>query len=221
MAWTYDRTKHRYISDDGRALSDRELVTLRNDLADGMAEEARSLVSRLFAGLLDFVSWARAFARTIASGITAGFLLGHGGARTVTPKAVSAIDAMIAEQHGYAAGFARDLADGLTGGTLTEAAASARAELYAGASVHAYEQGRADAVGVDLPYYPGDGGTSNDGEQCVCLGNCRCAWQITHGGDGPATAAWITAADGKVCPGCEARGNDYPESNPFVMEQAA
>jgi hypothetical protein len=57
-------------------------------------------------------------------------------------------------------------------------------------------------LGIELPYYPGEG--------TQCGSACRCSWEIDvrysreHGGTG-IFATWLTADDGDVCPDCQER----------------
>lgn len=96
----------------------------------------------------------------------------------------------VAAQLGYLAGF--DPA------TMSEAAARARAAMYAGSIGATYEKARAPG----LPFYPGEG--------TECLTNCRCHWD--DNGDG--TYSWILTAK-ESCPTCEERAaaNPYEVNN--------
>jgi hypothetical protein len=194
MAWVYDASTHRYRDGD-LVVSERQLLDLRNAIADGMTDESATLARQLVDGVLTLVQWAKAFAKLISDGVGAGFLLGRGG--------VAQLDA--AEE--------LDIEEPRMGFV------SARSALYSGGAVHAFSVGQDEAMGISLPYYPADGGESNSGEPCVCFGNCRCEWQISIDGT-KGTAAWVTAQDGKVCPGCEARGEEYGPDNPFEFEVA-
>src|SRR5436190_4071093 len=200
MAWTWDAAARRYV-DGTRVVTERELLDLRNAIAGGVTDAAAALASWLVDGTLTIAGWAEAFARLIRDGTSAGFLLGLGGRAQVDLAALSTLDALIAEQLDFAMGFATELAPALDAGTATAEGVAARSALYAGASVHAFDRGRSQAWGLDLPYFPADGLTA-------CHGNCRCEWSIEDFDD-RIEATWITVGDENTCDGCQARGNQY------------
>jgi hypothetical protein len=218
MAWVYDASTHRYRDGD-LVVSERQLLDLRNAIADGMTDESATLARQLVDGVLTLVQWAKAFAKLISDGVGAGFLLGRGGVAQLDAASTATLDGLIAEQHDYAKQFATAIAEELDIEEPRMGFVSARSALYSGGAVHAFSVGQDEAMGISLPYYPADGGESNSGEPCVCFGNCRCEWQISIDGT-KGTAAWVTAQDGKVCPGCEARGEEYGPDNPFEFEVA-
>lgn len=212
MTWSFDVAKRQYV-DGERTVTQAELIALRNTVANGMADEAETLAQRLISGAISLVEWAKAFAALIRNGIAAGFLLGRGGRSQIDRAALTLLDTLIGAQLDYAKGFATELAPSLTAGTATAEGVAARSSLYAGASVQAFDQGRAQAWSLDLPYYPADGQTS-------CGGNCRCEWSIDNLDD-RIEATWHTEGDGKVCDGCRARGNKYGPGSPFVQRKDA
>lgn len=212
MAWVWQAEKHRYV-DGKRVLTEREMLSIRNSIADGMTEESAGLAQQLVSGVLKLADWAKAFARLIANGLTAGFLLGRGGKAAMDETATATLSSLIADQHGYAKAFVTDLATALADETATEEGIAARSALYSGASVHAFDQGRAGDLGIELPYYPADGLT-------VCGGNCRCEWFINDTETG-GQAVWNTVGDGKVCDDCIARGNEFGPESPFAWDVAA
>lgn len=90
--------------------------------------------------------------------------------------------------------------------SLSEAQLTARSALYAGALKASYSQGQHSGL-LDLPFYPGDGGTE-------CLGNCKCAWDVTieDAEDLDARAVWTLHAE-ESCQGCL----DREAGNPYVF----
>ena len=60
----------------------------------------------------------------------------------------------------------------------------------------------AESLGIELPYYPGEG--------TACGSDCRCSWQIEvrwsskHGANAT-FATWVTSDDSDVCLDCEQR----------------
>jgi hypothetical protein len=212
MAWVYDASNHQYRDGD-LVVTERQMLDLRNAIADGMSEESEALAKQLVAKTITLAKWAKAFAQLIADGIGAGFLLGRGGTALMDDASVSVLDGLIADQLGYAKAFATDLATALLDDKATEDGVAGRSALYAGASVHAFDQGRSQDWGVQLPYYPADGETE-------CGGNCRCEWQLVDT-DTELTATWITVGDRKVCDDCQARGDEYGPGSPFVQSKGA
>lgn len=63
-------------------------------------------------------------------------------------------------------------------------------------------------LGIDLPYYPGQG--------TACGAECRCSWEIDvrespkHGGMA-IFATWLTADDGDVCADCQERARVWQD----------
>jgi hypothetical protein len=179
-----------------------QLRAVRNQLADGLMNLLDDLADRYAAGDLTLDAWARQFGLAIRQGTTAGWLLGAGGVNAVTPDVLPRIDALIAKQTPFAEQFIRDLASA----NLSDAEAKARAELYAGTAISAYEEAMSYSHGIDLPVYPGDGSTE-------CLGRCRCSWTIETT-DTEVSAWWDTLGDERVCNGCLAHSRRY---NPLVI----
>jgi hypothetical protein len=208
MAWVFDPSKRVY-RDGERVVTEKQLLALRNAIADGMTAESTSLAQRLVDGVLSLVEWARGFADVLRHGIGASFLLGRGGRSQVSAADSAVLDRLIGEQLDFARGFATELAPALDAGTATVEGVAARSALYSGASVQAFDHGRAGAWSLDLPYFPADHGTS-------CKSNCRCEWSIEEFDD-RIEATWYTAGDDGVCDGCRARGNQYGPGSPFTQ----
>lgn len=86
---------------------------------------------------------------------------------------------------------------------------AARARLYAGAVVAAFERGRAAAHGVELPEYPGD--------RCLGQSNCRCSWDVRETPEAT-EATWVTGGAGPcaVCADNAERYDPYrvPKGDP-------
>lgn len=198
MAWVYDPTTHRYTNGK-RILSEREMLDVRNAIADGMTEDSASLAQQLVSGALKLVDWTKAFARLLTNGIASAFMFGRGGKAQMDETATATLSGLIADQHGYAKDFVTDLATALDAGTATEEGVAARSALYSGAAVEAFHQGQVQDYGFSFDAYPGDG-TSE------CLTACRCELQITDEDDENWAVSWITVGDSKVCPTCEDRG---------------
>lgn len=186
-----------YDSATSKALTASQLRDIRDALADGLEAEITDLVARFQSGEITITEWAVKFADLIRSGMTAGYALGHGGVHTLDTEAMAKIDALIRDQTSFAERFIRDL--GTT--EMSPEQMTARAQLYAGQAVRAYEEARGAANGIELPVYPGDGGTP-------CLGRCRCYWSI-ESDDTTVTATWVTSSDDRVCEGCFQRGQDF------------
>jgi hypothetical protein len=210
MAWVY--SNHRYVNGK-RVLTEREMLDLRNAIADGMTEESAGLASKLVSGVMTLVEWAKSFARLIANGVSAAFMLGRGGKAAMDETAMTTLSSLISDQHDYAKAFVTDLATALDAGTATEAGVAARSSLYSGAAVNSFHVGQSQDWMIDLPYYPGDGLT-------VCGGNCRCEWSITDT-DTEVTAIYHTVGDEKTCDDCIARGNEFGPDSPFIQSKAA
>jgi hypothetical protein len=116
------------------------------------------------AGLLSPVEWHNSMADVLLTAHTAAYLEGR-GVDSLSPGARRLVAEIVSEQVQYLNGFL----DKVEAEGWQDARDRARAHLYAGAlkATHA----RAEAFGLNLPAYPGDGSTE-------CLTNCRCRWDI-------------------------------------------
>jgi hypothetical protein len=103
----------------------------------------------------------------IQTTFTTAALLGRGGVNAMTPQDVGPISAAIMHQYDYLG----KLKGQIERGEVRATALPSRAALYLHAASQAFERGRAQAFGLDLPAYPGDG-------QSSCGSRCRCAWEI-------------------------------------------
>lgn len=145
-------------------------------------------------------SFGNRFLSRLGEMITSAYVTAAGGIDKVTDAGWQAVAKAIDAQAAFANGFL----GALRRGEVSPEQAQARAALYVGSTVAAYEQGLADAAGVDLPAMPGDGSTP-------CLGNCRCAWRIADDG----SAYWHAVDDKGTCVVCRQRAEDW---NPYVQE---
>lgn len=207
MPWTYDPLRRVYIGPNGRALTPRQMVRLRNAFADARAEVAKDLAIALIAGALTLPEFSDAFEQFIADTILAGYLFGRGGVTQATDADYARVTELIEAQLAFWATFRGALESEFGGiertGELSDKQLTARASLYSGAAVHAYEVGRSDAYGFALPGYPADGAAP-------CLTSDRCWWDITESDDGTAwLATWHTQGDERVCDVCRQRARDW------------
>jgi hypothetical protein len=180
-----------------KSVTQAQLRTVRNQLADGISDGLGEIADAFHAGSMTLMEWAARFAAFIRHGTIAGWLLGSGGTNAVTNDALSRIDALIAKQTPFAEQIIRDLGQA----QLSPEQTRARAKMYAGTAVTAYEQGMAYRNGIDLPTYPGMGDTT-------CYTNCRCSWRIETT-DTEVMAFWDTAGDAKVCESCQSLSRKY------------
>lgn len=202
-AWVYNTATAKYYrSKKTRPVTSKQLRKVRDLLADGVAKTIQTDAAAYLNGEIGLAAWAERFGAVIRHATMAGYFLGSGGMSAQTLATLNAIDHLIGQQTPFAERFIRELASG----GLSNAEMAARAELYAGTAVKAYEQAMAYSNGIDLPVYPADGGTE-------CLTRCRCAWVIETTDD-QVMAWWDTVGDDGVCEGCASRGQQY---NPLVI----
>ena len=184
--WTYDTRSRRYrVTPEGAAelghkpgtfIGERRLVALRNAYIDGAKAETNALAGQVARGEISVQQWVYAMRQQIRQNFIAEYTLAHGGRATMTPADWGRIGQRVQVQYRYLNSFAADIASG----RYSEAQIAARARMYVEASSQAFEQGRAQALGMpDLPAYPGDGSTQ-------CLSNCACWWSIRETAD-----AWL------------------------------
>lgn len=145
-----------------------------------------------------------AFMRRVSDGVTAAYVVARGGVVAVPPAEWRVVVDLVARQQGYADGFAA----ALRGGTISHAQAVARARLYAGATVDAFERAKAKQSGFDAPAYPGEG--------CRGGSQCRCYWSIVEFPD-RYEAIWRAVGDTNTCDVCRQRARDWA---PYVQQKA-
>lgn len=198
MAWVWQAEKHRYV-DGKRVLTEREMLSIRNTIADGMTEESAGLATKLVTKVISLAEWARDFAKLLTNGIASAFMFGRGGKAAMDETATATLSGLIADQHGYAKDFVKAIAAELDNAEPQLGFVAARSELYSGAAVNGFHVGQSLDYGFSFEAYPADG-TSE------CGGNCRCELIITDENESNWAVTWQTVGDFKVCPTCEDRG---------------
>lgn len=204
--WEFDAPSRRYRNKTtGRYLSASSSVELRDDVVTRLRSEADTLARKLADQAIDVQTWEREMQRAIREVNAVQWAFGRGGRNAMTDDGRSALADLIRAQHEYLRAFAEDVA----AGNLSEAQIAARAKLYHGSSVQAYEQGKASAWGVSLPHHPGDGSTP-------CKSSCRC--YVTYA-DKPdeVHVTWHISA-GEVCSGCKGRARTWA---PLVIAKSS
>jgi hypothetical protein len=200
--WRYDASSKRYRdSTTGRYISASTAVDLRDGFQDRRRADVDALVRRLADHDLTVQQWEAETTQAIRELFHVQYALGRGGLNAMTDADHAAADAMVEVQRQYLRAFAQDVA----AGSMSEAQIGARAKLYYGSSVQAYERGRASAWSVSLPAYPSDGGTP-------CKSACRCRWDLVDKGD-EIHASWRLQS-GESCSGCKGRAASW---SPLVI----
>lgn len=223
LRWNAERRRYR-DTDTGRLLTRKQATTLRDDLADAYGARFRDLTRQYGEGTISRQAWERGYRSLVVEAAGAGYAFGRGGAALMTDVDFDRLLPIVTTQLGFAETFFEDvqgdieaqaeerLVDEIKRALLPQM--EARAEMYSGSVVNAYEHGHATAVtdgGLrELPAFPADGGTP-------CLSGCRCEWVITER-DGMWECRWITEGDGSVCDGCRDRRRRY---NPLVVPMEA
>lgn len=205
--WRYDPAKHAYIDPAGKIVTLRQMVATRDAFVAARVAMAQALGDALAAGTITLDEFSTQFRALSAETLTALHLFGSGGAAMVEarPTLVARLAQLLERQIPYADAFIAELQDG----TVTAEAAGARAGLYQGAGIEAYEQARADDFGIELPFYPADGSSE-------CKTNDRCAWIIETRwndelGRDVTYATWQTEHDENVCETCRQRGAEWQD----------
>lgn len=195
--YVFDAIKRR-IRDSaiGRFITRRQMARLRDDAAATAGQQMRDLVAKAARGELPAETFRTEFKTLVRNVNGAQYLLGRGSVHAMSGKDFSTLTDLIRHQHSYADGFADVI------GTLSEAQAMVRADMYADAGIYAFERGQASAWGIEshLPGYPGDG-------TCFGLTRCRCRW-VMRETETEIEATWtLGAAD--ACPVCVGRSQSW------------
>lgn len=142
--------------------------------------------------------WYARMSRAINANITAGRALAVGGIANLDAQDRQSIELQTDEQLRYLNGFRRELADG----NITPAQALARAQLYRGSAVIAYERAQQTALG--LPLLP-----AQPKVRTACQANCKCRWDIQRlDGDGNWDCYWRLSPV-ESCETCLTRGRVF------------
>ena len=116
-------------------------------------------------------------------------ILGNGG-QPLTSRQMQTVIDNVAGQEQYIENFINEIP------RLSEAAARARANLYATPALHTLAQIQAGQM-PRLPHYPGD-------LDLACHGFCRCHLRIDKVGDDDWDVWWIVDPDAEHCADCVA-----------------
>lgn len=197
----------------GAPLTQTALAELRDRWAAAWQQELAE-IARETLGIapvpqqaVEFPAWrvngfAARFLRRVGEMVVEAYVWAAGGVDAVTERGWRSVAELVARQEQYGQGFV----SALLAGELTGPQAVARAQLYGGAAVEAFEQGRADQVGFEPPALPGDGSTA-------CGASCRCQWHIEESPDRFA-ATWVAIDDDATCQECSERAATW---NPWVQ----
>ena len=160
--YRFDPVRRRYLAPNGKVVSLEVVRALRDRWADIQADVIRGFAANVETGVWSLAEFEVATRAWLGETIGAGYQLGRGGAGMMTVDDAFELGRLISEQ---ARKLELLIADQQTG-RLSWAQFGAYAETQAGAAVHAFEVGQAQASGgLDLPGYPADNETS-------CYLNC-------------------------------------------------
>lgn len=205
--YEWSASAHRYREKaSGKFLAEKTVRAYRNDFLDAQKSTVEDLAARLSDQKLSLSAWESAMREHVKSVFVAEAALGRGGRNAMTQSGWGHVGAALKEQYGFLRGFAEEIGRG----TLSEAQIVARGQMYVGASVQAFERGKAASYGdLSLDQYPGDG-------QSVCLSQCRCFITVSET-DTQWKVTWHTAGSGETCADCRAQASAW---NPLVIEKS-
>lgn len=191
QGWAYDPRLNRYRRPNGRFLAASVVHKLRNDYVGARAIAMADLAGEVGRRAISVQEFERGMRREIRLAFGGQYAFGRGGRNNMTATDWGNVGVLCKDQYGWLRGFTEDV----KAGKLSTAQIEARAVLYAGSSVQAYERARASVFGLTLPRHPGDGSTE-------CKANCRCHLRIAEDLD-QFRVYWILddgAAHCKDCP---------------------
>lgn len=197
--WRYDEQTMQYVNEDGRTVKPSQAITMRDTAATVIGGALAEFIE-------DDANKGQAI---LVYAIMAMYLFGRGGRANVTADDTQAVANIVNQHVGYWTVFVNDALSG----KLTVDQAKARAHLYGGSIVQAFDKGNASNWGAlnALPYWP-----AVDTE---CGGNCRCYWIYTQHADGSRTAYWKDVHDSRPpeCNTCWRRSGEYTSAAPFQL----
>lgn len=162
---------------------------------EAMKATLESLTRQFFAGAIDLVEWQTAFALEVKNAALAHAIFAAGGVVNMDASSYGRVGAFLREQYQHL----HDLGAGVASGSVSEAQALLRANMYADTSEAAYwNQWAADRPGGDaiahLPKLP----TRPREWTTPCGSNCRCYLQENADG----SIDWIDTGDERECDVC-------------------
>jgi hypothetical protein len=110
-AFTYDPVTRRYRGPDGKLITLAALIALRDQVATQTGDDATALTTAYLTRSIRLSAWAEQFAALVTDGVTAGYLLGRGGANVVTPADDATLAPVLETQLTAAKGFGAALAE--------------------------------------------------------------------------------------------------------------
>lgn len=107
---TWDRDKKRYRdADSGRLLTDAQVTSIRDDMADAVADQLEALVNDYASGTVQRARFERTFLKIVTDGAIAGYVMGRGGAVAMEDADYDDLATLVAEQEAYARQFFADI----------------------------------------------------------------------------------------------------------------
>lgn len=201
--WEYDVRLRRYRNlDTGRIVKSTTIRSWRDVFIVDQTTWAETLVASLAEGTMTVQAFELEMRARIKRTYVTEYLLGRGGTHAMTVADRNQLGVMLNTQYDYLHRFAEALA----AGDYSEEYARNRASMYFSGATQAHEFGRAQAHGLSLPAYPGDGSTE-------CLSRCRCSWRIIEK-DAEWRCTWVVNGASESCPDCLNRGQSWA---PFVV----
>lgn len=202
--FSYSQTTRRYRDEEkGRTLTEREVMSLREEFLDAAKGATVDLAEQLAESKITTATWEREMRVIVREAHVAAAALGGGGRSVMTAGDWLAVGRQLKGQYGYLGRFADEAQE------MTAAGIANRAGMYVDAAVQGFERARAARHGIEgLPGYPGDGETP-------CLSRCRCSW-VFEEADSQVSATWTLSGDDS-CTGCEERAAQWA---PFVIERS-
>lgn len=204
---------------DGEPVTAEQITELRDEMVAQVADELGQIAIEEL-GLPNGESDVRAavefplgrierfstrFLGRVTDMITTAYTVARGGVGRVTDGGWRTVVDLVARQETFSQGFVAALREG----TVSEAQAVARARLYAGSAIEAFEIAKADQVGFEAPVFP-----TQDCEGQVA---CRCWWEIQEFPD-RFEGTWHAEGDRNTCGPCKQHAREF---NPLVQRKTA
>lgn len=197
--WGYSPSAKRYRDlDSGRFLPRKTVTDIRDRVVDAAGREARDLAEQVVRGEITPDAFRQGMRVVVRNAHAANAIFGRGGINAMTSADFGRLGSTLRTQFAYLEGFVQAVENG----SLSEAQAAARAQLYVNGATRSFEEGQAAAWGIagQLPCQPADMGTP-------CGSNCRCRWDLRET-ETTIDAYWRLSA-GESCVGCEGRAASY------------
>lgn len=193
-SYSWDQSIRRFRGPDGKIVSQTKIRGMKGKIVAAHEREAETMIRKVYAGELHVDSFVLQMRARLKTMHLTEYMLGRGGRHMMRASDRGRVGGILSREYRYL----NRLAQGVRDGTISEAAAVQRAQLYIQSGAGTYERGYMVAWDVDMPELPPQ--------------HPRCGCSVTYeehgrGADREVWAFWRTGSN--PCPVCIEKRDAY------------